>query len=119
MGIGDARGKDHGGEGGTIPDWASKLVFATKDAGSVRLSEQAWSALSAAHSETKLRTELPAAALWLQANELKRKTAKGLLRFLAAWMGRERARRAPAADYGAGRGYSAPRREQGVWRVGQ
>lgn len=119
MGSGDARGEDRRGKGGTVPEWASKLVFATKDAGLVWLSEQAWSALSAAHSETKLRTELPAAALWLHANETKRKTAKGLLRFLAAWMGRERIRRAPTANFSAARGYPAPRREQGVWRVGQ
>lgn len=65
-------------------------TFALRDGSTWTLDAVARDRLAAAHPGADLDRELAKAALWCDANPAKRKTARGMLRFLAGWLGRVR-----------------------------
>lgn len=111
---GERRGKD------AFPGWVEALEFRTLD-GSSALKAEEWEILSSAFPLGLLRTELPAAALWLRLNPRKRKKRESLLRFLASvWMKRA-ASRPPENGLQTPANGKKTRRDDwdGVWRVGK
>lgn len=111
---GERRGKD------AFPGWLEALEFRTVD-GSSTLAAEEWEVLSSAFPAGLLRTELPAAALWLRVNPRKRKKRESLLRFLASvWMKRAMSRPPENGLQTPGNGKKKKRDDwDGVWRVGK
>ena len=103
-----------------LPEWLEALEFRTID-GSSTLTAEEWEVLSSAFPAGLLRTELPAAALWLRVNPRKRKKRESLLRFLASvWMKRAMSRPQENGLQTPGNGKKKRRDDwDGVWRVGK
>lgn len=111
---GERRGKD------AFPGWLEAIEFQTIE-GSSTLTTEEWEVLSSAFPLNLLRTELPAAALWLRVNPRKRKKRESLLRFLASvWMKRAAERPPENGLQTPGNGKKKKRDDwDGVWRVGK
>lgn len=87
-GVGDARGR---GEGNALSSvWAQGLLFRLRTGETWKLSEQLLNTFRTFYKESEIRDNCRMAAVWLETNPAKRKTAAGMPNFLGAWMARAR-----------------------------
>lgn len=87
-GVGDARGR---GEGNALSSvWAQGLLFRLRTGEVWKLSEQLLNTFRTFYKESEIRDNCRMAAVWLETNPAKRKTAAGMPNFLGAWMARAR-----------------------------
>ena len=120
VGSGILKGEGRGGEPETLPEWLRDIAFLVRGGGTRRLTPEEYGALLTTSTESQLRAEIPEAALWLVTNPFKRKTAAGLLSFLAGWMRRAKEKRPGIGSPASPSGKSKPRNEwAGTWRVGK
>ena len=87
-GVGDARGRGEGNE--LLPNWAQTLRFRLRNGEHWTITPELLETLRSVHKESDIRDQSRLAAVWLETNPAKRKTASGMPSFLAKWLGRSR-----------------------------
>ncbi len=87
-GVGDARGRGEGNE--LLPNWAQTLRFRLRNGEHWTITAELLDTLRLVHKESDIRDQSRLAAVWLETNPAKRKTASGMPSFIAKWLGRSR-----------------------------
>ena len=87
-GVGDARGRGEGNE--LLPNWAQSLRFRLRNGDLWTITAELLETLRSVHKESDIRDQSRLAAVWLETNPAKRKTASGMPSFIAKWLGRSR-----------------------------
>lgn len=87
-GVGDARGRGEGNE--LLPNWAQTLRFRLRNGEHWTITPELLETLRSVHKESDIRDQSRLAAVWLETNPAKRKTASGMPSFIAKWLGRSR-----------------------------
>ena len=87
-GVGDARGRGEGTE--LLPNWAQTLRFRLRNGEHWTITAELLETLRSVHKESDIRDQSRLAAVWLETNPAKRKTASGMPSFIAKWLGRSR-----------------------------
>lgn len=90
-GVGDARGRGEGNE--LLPNWAQTLRFRLRNGEHWTMTLELLETLRSVHKESDIRDQSRLAAVWLETNPAKRKTASGMPSFLAKWLNRSRGAR--------------------------
>lgn len=86
--VGDARGRERGNE--LLPNWAQTLRFRLRNGEHWTFTPELLETLRSVHKESDIRDQSRLAAVWLETNPAKRKTASGMPNFLAKWLNRSR-----------------------------
>lgn len=86
--VGDARGRERGNE--LLPNWAQTLRFRLRNGEHWTITPELLETLRSVHKESDIRDQSRLAAVWLETNPAKRKTASGMPSFIAKWLGRSR-----------------------------
>lgn len=86
-GVGSAEGR---GENALSSVWAQSLLFRLRTGETWKLSEQLINTFRTFYKESEIRDNCRMAAVWLETNPARRKTAAGMPNFLGAWMARAR-----------------------------
>lgn len=86
--VGDARGRERGNE--LLPNWAQSLRFRLRNGDLWTITPELLETLRSVHKESDIRDQSRLAAVWLETNPAKRKTASGMPNFIAKWLGRSR-----------------------------
>lgn len=86
--VGDARGRERGNE--LLPNWAQTLRFRLRNGEHWTFTAELLETLRSVHKESDIRDQSRLAAVWLETNPAKRKTASGMPNFLAKWLNRSR-----------------------------
>lgn len=86
--VGDARGRERGNE--LLPNWTQTLRFRLRNGEHWTITAELLETLRSVHKESDIRDQSRLAAVWLETNPAKRKTASGMPSFIAKWLGRSR-----------------------------
>ena len=86
-GVGSAEGR---GGNALLSVWAQSLLFRLRTGETWKLSEQLINTFRTFYKESEIRDNCRMAAVWLETNPARRKTAAGMPNFLGAWMARAR-----------------------------
>ena len=86
-GVGSAEGR---GGNALLSLWAQSLLFRLRTGETWKLSEQLINTFRTFYKESEIRDNCRMAAVWLETNPARRKTAAGMPNFLGAWLARAR-----------------------------
>lgn len=86
-GVGSGEGR---GENALSSIWAQSLLFRLRTGETWKLSEQLINTFRTFYKESEIRDNCRMAAVWLETNPARRKTAAGMPNFLGAWLARAR-----------------------------